>query len=359
VSVAADRAEALCDAVRAAAASGEPLRVVGSGSKDFLCGGGGGGRPPRQLNVAEHRGVLDYRPEELVITARAGTPLKELEQTLAAAGQHLPFEPPRLHGGGTLGGAVACGLSGPGRPWRGAVRDAVLGVELVNGRGECLRFGGQVMKNVAGYDVSRLQAGAFGTLGVLLAVSVKVLPQPEVERTVCFETTAQSALARCRALARRPLPLSAACWVDGVLRLRLSGAEAAVRAAAAELGGELERDGAFWASLRDHRHPHLAEPGLWRCALPPAAGAPLDGCLINWAGAERWWRCHGPADAMRRQLAEAGGHGRPFDASFGARLGPHLSALEQRFSMALRRAFDPHGLFNPELAGAGGARHAD
>jgi len=132
-----------------------------------------------------------------------------------------------------------------------------------------------------------------------------------------------------------------------------------VRAAAAELGGELEPDGAFWESLRDHRHPHFARAGLWRCALPPAAAAPLDGCLINWAGAERWWSPGDPMDAVRRQLAEAGGHGRPFDASFGRRLGPHLSALEQRFATALRRAFDPHGLFNPELAGAGGADHAD
>ncbi|MFW6094392.1 MAG: glycolate oxidase subunit GlcE, partial [Pseudomonadota bacterium] len=222
---AGDRTDALCDEVRRAREAGEAVRITGAGSKGFLCRGHPQrGGAVRELDVGGHRGIVDYRPEELVLTARAGTPLAEIAGVLAESGQALPFEPPRFQGRGTLGGAVACGLSGPGRPWRGAVRDAVLGVEMVNGLGEHLRFGGQVMKNVAGYDVSRLQTGAFGTLGVLLAVSVRVMPVPAAEETRVFELDARAALERCRAWARGPYPITATAHLDGRLHVRLSGA---------------------------------------------------------------------------------------------------------------------------------------
>lgn len=363
----ADHSDALCEAVRLAFEAGECLRISGSGSKTFLTPGpeGAEGAPwGPLLSVAEHCGVLDYRPEELVVTARAGTSLKELERTLARAGQHLPFEPPRFRGSGTIGGAVACGLAGPGRAWRGGVRDALLGVELVNGRGERLRFGGQVMKNVAGYDVARLQAGAFGTLGLLLAVSLKVLPRAPAEETRVFALTATEALACCRSWARLPHPVTATCYLDGTLRVRLSGAASAVRQAATALGGEREPDEQFWNVLRDHRHEFFAAPGLWRCSVPPAAAQPLDDCLVTWGGAERWWRpstTDGLGDSARPAavVAEQGGHARPFDRTFAVRHGPQLTTAEHRYSARLKQAFDPGGVFNPELSIPGEAADAD
>jgi glycolate oxidase FAD binding subunit len=358
-----DCSEALCEAVRRAHDDGEGLRIVGSGSKAFLTRGEEPSSGTRLLSTADHSGIVDYRPEELVLTARSGTSLASIERALAERGQHLPFEPPRFNGGGTLGGAVASGLSGPGRPWWGAVRDAVLGVELVNGLGERLAFGGQVMKNVAGYDVSRLQAGAFGTLGLLLAVSVKVLPAPPAELTLTFELEAREALARLRTWVRRPYPITGTCVADGLLRVRLSGAEPALTWAAAELGGEVSDDGGFWQALRDHRLPPLSAAGertLWRCSLPPAAQWPLAGCLITWAGAERWWRPEPEqAAALPAALAAAGGHGRPFDGRFGLRSAAHVAPAEARYALRLRRAFDPHGVLNPALCPGEATTHAD
>jgi glycolate oxidase FAD binding subunit len=355
-----DAAELLQDAVATARARGDSLCITGSGSKAFLAAGEEHG--PRafagqQLSTLEHRGVIDYRPEELVITVRAGTPLGEVESVLAEAGQYLPFEPPRFRGGGTLGGAVAAGLSGPGRPWRGAVRDAVLGVELVNGLGERLRFGGQVMKNVAGYDLSRLQAGAFGTLGLLLSVSLKVLPRPAAERTLTFSVDAPRALAQCRAWMRTAYPISAACHHDGLLRLRLSGAQAAIDWATSELGGEIDPAGAtFWTALRDQTHEFFrsGDP-LWRASLPPAAAAPVEDCLVNWAGAERWWR--GSVDDVAApefaiQAGAEGGTARRFDGRYGT-FGAEGPAA--RYAARLRAAFDPDGVLNPHLVPA----HAD
>ena len=347
----ADHAEALCDAVRHAFEQGRPLRIAGSGSKSFLTEASDGSAPAGKaalLSVADHQGVIDYRPEELVITVRAGTPLREVARVLTQANQHLPFEPPRFRGGGTIGGAVACGLSGAGRPWRGGVRDVLLGVELINGRGERLRFGGQVMKNVAGYDVARLQAGAFGTLGVLLAVSLKVLPRPPEETTRTFSLSAAEALTRCREWARRPLPITGTCHYQGLLRVRFSGAEPAVREAVAELGGEVEPDAGFWNALRDQRLEFFAGGGLWRASVPPAAPEPLQDCLIGWAGAERWWRPRAE-DQPAAMLLRQGGHGRPFDGTFGVRDGPCSSASARTYSARLKEAFDPGGILNAEL----------
>ncbi len=233
------------------------------------------------------------------------------------------------------------------------MRDAVLGVELVNGRGERLRFGGQVMKNVAGYDIARLQVGAFGSLGLLLAVSVKVLPRPGVEQTRVFDLDPRDALGRCRSWARRAHAVTATCYLDGVLRVRLSGAEPAVRQAAAELGGEPSSEPRFWEDLRDQRLDFFAEPGLWRCSMPPAAAEPLDRCLVSCGGAERWWR----PTADERQgaaalLARQGGHGRPFDQSFAIRTGRHLGDAERKYTIRVKQAFDPGGVLNSELCEA-------
>jgi glycolate oxidase FAD binding subunit len=309
----------------------------------------------RVLHLAEHCGIVDYRPEELVIKARAGTPLVAIEQTLAEHRQRLPFEPPRLQGRGTLGGAVACGLPGPGRPSYGSVRDAVLGVEMLNGLGEVLSFGGEVMKNVAGYDVSRLQTGAFGTLGVLLSISVRVAPLPAAERTQVLSLDRDDALARCREWSRRPYPITATAYLDGRLTVRLSGAVPAVEETAARIGGERGDEG-FWQRLRDHELDFFRGDGpLWRCVLPPAAPAPLQDCLWTWSGGLRWWRSDLEPKAVRDAVRTWGGSAQPFDRRFAAaRLGG-VTAAQADYQRRIRLAFDPQSLFNPDI----GLHHAD
>lgn len=337
--------------VRRAAASGQALVLQGGGSKRFL------GRPPvgDVLDTRDWRGIQSYEPTELVVTVRAGTPLAELEATLAERGQMLAFEPPHF-GAATVGGMVAAGLSGPRRASAGAVRDHLLGVTLMDGRGDVLRFGGQVMKNVAGYDVSRLMAGAMGTLGLLLAVSLKVMPLPATERTLRLSMSQAEALRTMNRWAGQPLPVSATCWVDGLLHVRLSGAASAVEAAAVKIGGvvlEPAAQQAFWRALREQTHPFFAggHP-LWRLSVPSCEetiGA-ADAGLIEWGGALRWLRApmeEGAAlsDHVARQHGSAvcfrTGDGASCDAPFG-RLSPALGGLHRR----LKAAFDPAGIFN-------------
>ncbi len=349
----ADISGDLQDAVVRALQAGESLRICGSGSKGFLLSSNNGGETSvssRLLSVHEHAGILSYRPEELVITARAGTRLSDIEQVLARHYQRLPFEPPRIKGAGTLGGAVASGLAGPGRPWSGSVRDSVLGVEMLNGLGERLIFGGQVMKNVAGYDVSRLQVGAFGTLGVLLSVSVRVLPVPPTERTVVQAVGPAEALARCRTWARSAYPISATAYLDGLLRVRLAGAEAAVSDATQALGGDPRDESIFWRQLRDHDLDFFQqEQPVWRCALPPAASAPLQDCLIVWGGGLRWWRTSLDPLEVRKTVGEQQGSAQIFDGGFGRCRLAGVGSAQATYQQRIREAFDPHGLFNPEL----------
>ena len=261
-----DLTQSIAGQVAEAAADGQPLSITGHGSKAFY------GRPVngRTLDIGGHRGIVNYEPTELVLTARAGTPLADLESTLAEHGQMFPFEPPRFGGHGTLGGAVATGLSGPRRPYAGAVRDMVLGSRIVNGRGEVLHFGGEVMKNVAGYDVSRLMTGAMGTLGVLLEVSVKLLPVPEHEATLRFQRDPEDAFFDLETWVKAGYPVSAAAHDGQYLYVRLSGSEKAVRAAQKAVGGDDVAQGAdYWRALRDQELDFFA-PGtdLWRIALP-------------------------------------------------------------------------------------------
>ncbi len=341
-----DLADRLQDAVQRAYAAERPLRIVGSDSKRFL-GPFASGDP---LSIVEHAGVIDYRPEELVVTARAGTRLKDLAETLAEQRQMLPFEPPEFPGGGTLGGAVAAGLSGPGRPWYGALRDAVLGIEMLNGYGQRLRFGGQVMKNVAGYDISRLLCGSFGTLGVILGVSVRTRPQPEQEHTLRFEMDRQAALERVVELGRSALPVSATCQVDGRLSLRLSGSAADLEDAIGHLGGE-PGDPALWTAVRNHSASHFdggdKNGSLWRISVPFAAPyPPLDGTwLTEWAGALRWLRTPEQPTRVREAVRSIGGYALRFDSETDAfmPLDPDLLRYHHR----VKTAFDPKGIFNP------------
>jgi FAD/FMN-containing dehydrogenase len=310
------------------------------------------------LALAELTGISSYEPSELVVTARAGTPLAELESVLAERGQCLAFEPPRFAAGGTVGGMVAAGLSGPARAAAGPLRDYVLGATVLNGRGELLSFGGQVMKNVAGYDVSRLMAGSWGVLGILCEVSLKVLATKVGTATLSFDWDERRALAEMARWNALPLPLSASAWHAGCLRIRLAGAEAAVRSACRKLGGtELDPDTAasWWGGVRDHRHPFFRPSEeelasgecLWRISLPPATQQLEHAGFIGWGGAERWWRTRAPPHQIRALAAAAHGHAtlvRAADKAAGA-FAPVGESL-MRIHRALKSAFDPERVFN-------------
>lgn len=339
------------DRVRAAAADQKPLHLRGSGSKDFY------GHSPvgELLDTRDYSGIVAYEPTELVVTVRCGTPLATLEATLAEKGQSLAFEPPHFAAGATVGGCVAAGLSGPRRAQAGSVRDFVLGVKILDGNGSLLNFGGQVMKNVAGYDVPRLLAGSMGTLGLIAEVSLKVLPFPVAEQTLRFEIDQSNALDLLNQWGGRPLPVSASVWCDNVLHVRLSGAAAAVGSATTKLGGQaLDPLAAneFWLGVREQQHSFFAGSApLWRLSVPSAcAELDLGDQLIEWGGALRWLRGDN-ASAIRAATERAGGHATLFradealKASVGVfhRLAPPLDRIHRQ----LKLAFDPHGVFNP------------
>jgi glycolate oxidase FAD binding subunit len=335
--------EALQDRIREAAERRTPLRLRGGGSKDFY------GNAPRGelLDTRAYCGIVSYEPSELVMSARCGTRLSDIEKALQEKAQCLPFEPPHFGPDATFGGCVSAGLSGPRRTSAGPLRDFVLGVKLVDGRGRALAFGGQVMKNVAGYDVARLAAGALGTLGLIAEASVKVLPLPACEASLVLEASEAAALERMNLWAGQPLPISATAWHRGALRVRLSGSEPAVRAAARTIGGSQLEEGAFWQDLREQRHPFFAGPApLWRVALPsdhPPLGLPGD-TLIEWGGALRWVR----ADGARELAAKAAGHATLF-RSGGERQAVFapLGRVNMDLHRRLKAAFDPAGIFNP------------
>jgi len=342
-----DATSALVEQVRDATARRAPLRIVGGDTKRFH----GRATEGTVLAAREHRGILRHDPAELVLTARGGTPLTEIEAELAAKGQRLPFEPPHFGAGATLGGTVACGLAGPSRAWSGPVRDYVLGARVLTGDGRVLRFGGEVMKNVAGYDVARLMAGSLGILGVLLDVSLKVLPLPPGERTLALEMDEAAALARLAEIARSALPLTAGSWVRGRACLRFEGSEATLDEVQRRIGGERLPDaGGFWTSLREQTDPFFGGGlPLWRCTVPPLAprlslaGPPL----IEWNGLQRWYRCP-PGVAAFEAAAAVGGHATVFrHAADGGEVFPPLPAALLHLHRALKREFDPAGILNP------------
>jgi len=342
-----DYTEQFREAVTRARDTDSTLHISGGGTKDFL------GRPvdaTESLDVTAHQGIVNYHPSELVVTVRAGTLLCELQAELAENGQKLAFEPPAFGPGATIGGAVAAGLSGPARPWTGAVRDFVLGCRIINGRGQVLRFGGEVMKNVAGYDLSRLMAGAWGTLGILLDVSMKVLPIPRAGRTLMHECSLEEAIAGFNRWSARPWPISAAWWADGRSCLRLSGAESSVDAVVRELGGEeLENDTAFWDSVRELKHSFFGgDAPLWRLSLAPASPPlELDGpTALDWGGAQRWLRSRLRAEEIRSAVARMGGHAICYASGEGSSFHP-LSADVLKLHQRLKKSLDPAGLFNP------------
>ncbi|WP_137936723.1 glycolate oxidase subunit GlcE [Chitinivorax sp. B] len=337
--------EQLIDSVREAAARGTPIRIHGGGSKQFY-GEPVAGQP---LDVTGYQGIVEYEPTELYITARTGTRLSELAATLAEHNQMLAFEPPCFTEATTVGGMVAAGLSGPRRAYVGAIRDFTLGVSMLDGRGQPLQFGGKIMKNVAGYDVSRLLVGSMGCLGILTEVTLKVMPRPRFEQTRVLEMTPLDALTNLNRWAGQPLPISASAWHQGRLWLRLSGAESAVMAASLQLGGE-PSDDAIWSALC-HQH-HMFFTGnrpLWRLSLPATAPWLPDqaDCLLEWGSALRWV-VSDEGSALRSWAVQQGGHATLF--RHGGETCPvftppstALLALHRR----LKQRFDPAGVLNP------------
>ncbi|MGA7817748.1 glycolate oxidase subunit GlcE [Caballeronia sp.] len=341
--------------VRLATERQTPLRIRGGGTKDWY----GQVLEGEVVDTRSHRGIIEYDPAELVITAKAGTPLVEIEARLEECGQMLPFEPPHFGRHATFGGCIAAGLAGPRRAATGAPRDFVLGAVVMNGQGQVLHFGGQVVKNVAGYDVSRLLAGSLGTLGLILELSVKVLPKPVAEATLKFDMNAIDAVRKLNEWSGRPLPLSASAWCDHTLALRLGGAEAAVKAARLSLGGEVvdaveaER---FWSGLREQTDPFFAvlppRAALWRLSLPSIA-EPMHLAgphLMEWGGAQRWWITDADPQTVRISAKQAGGHATIFrtGAAYDRNTSVFtpLAAPMMKIHRGLKAAFDPARIFN-------------
>ena len=342
--------------IRTAAGNRQPLRIRGGGTKDWY----GQSLTGDILDTRGYSGIIDYDPTELVITARCGTPLAELESLLAQQNQMLAFEPPHFGVDATVGGMVAAGLSGPRRQAVGSVRDFVLGTTIMDSRGQILHFGGRVMKNVAGYDVSRLMAGSMGVLGLILDVSLKVLPRPTIETTVRLQSGQADAIRRLNQWGGQPLPISASLWHDDTLLVRLSGARSAVGTAQAMLGGDVvdnvanEAD-AIWEAVREQRHPFFVGPpaaSCWRLSVASTAPPiPLPGeQLLEWGGALRWLRADGGigADQIRAAARQAGGHATLFrggDREQGVfhPLAPAVAAIHRK----LKQGFDPECIFNP------------
>ena len=331
------------DRIRAAASGRTPIRLRGGGTKDFY----GNALRGEVLDTRGYAGIVSYEPTELVVTARCGMRLGELEAELAKHDQILPFEPPHFGPQATLGGCIAAGLSGPRRAAAGALRDFVLGIKVVDGRGEALSFGGQVMKNVAGYDVSRLLAGSLGTLGLIAEVSLKLAPRPQAETSLRLEAPQARALELMNRWAGQPLPITATAWHDGQLWVRLSGSAAGVRAAAAKIGGSAVQE-EIWSGIREQTHAFFtgAEP-LWRLSVPSTT-PPLkleDLQLIEWGGALRWLRSSQNAETIRAAL---NGHATLFRAAHKtAGCFAPLEPVLARIHRELKTAFDPAGILNP------------
>lgn len=348
-----DITEALCEQVQKAHADGTPLRIVGGNTRAFY------GRPVEgePLHIAKHCGIVHYDPVELVVTVRAGTSINALETALAEHNQMLAFEPPRFGAASTIGGAVATGLSGPRRPWAGAVRDFVLGSHVITQEGKLLRFGGEVMKNVAGYDMSRLMAGAQGTLGVLADISFKVLPKPTASHSLKLSMPLDDALKKLAELGRQPLPITAAAWHDGALFLRLEGGKSSVNATRDRLGGEV-LDAAFWRELRDLEHAFFTQnndKALWRLSLPPntpplTLDIPASDILYDWAGSQRFVKISLDAETLRQACHHAGGHAICYTpAAYGGAAEPFtpLNPVVEKYHRNLKAELDAHGIFNP------------
>ena len=338
--------ENLQQRVKEAFSSGEKLDVQSGNSKRFL------GRTPsgEVISVANNTGVVEYDPAELVMTVKSGTRLSEIREHLAKHNQYLPFDAPQFSSNSTIGGAVAAGLSGPVRPWTGSIRDYVLGIECIDGRGDYLRFGGRVMKNVAGYDASRLMVGAMGTLGIIMQVSFKVLPNPESNVTLKVQCSESQSIEKMLSLGITSLPLSASLWIDNTLFVRLSGAETAVNNGVELIDWEVCDDDSLWQHVRDHTHNFFAnDDPLWRVSIP--ANSPsfdqYSKVLVEWGGALRWYQTDLSESRIHEYAKKCGGSAVLFrNGDRQGAVNGVLNSVLLRFHQQLKQSFDPRGILN-------------
>lgn len=343
-----DLSTKIIDQVASAFESQTPLNITGEGTKSFL---GHHAKETQALDVSGHRGIIEYDPAELVLVARAGTPLREIENTLNERQQILGFEPPFADRGATLGGAVAAGLAGPGRAYAGSVRDFVLGASFINGKGELITTGGKVMKNVAGFDLFRPMAGAMGTLGVLLDVSLRVSPKAEEVQTLVLEEKDElTALKRMNSWALQTQAISASTWDGRRLRIRLSGSSASIDHAHALIGGEKLADGRYWYDLNNLKLEFFQRDGrLWRISVAPMSdpiGQDLD-ILLDWGGAQRWLKSDESPGTIRAWAARAGGHAECYSCDETVDTYHPLEDTSLSLHRRFKDALDPAGILNP------------
>lgn len=348
-----DQTTTLQKQIISASKSKKTLRIEGANSKYFL----GNASSGEIVSTQEHNGIISYDASELVITVRSGTPLTKIKEALTENNQMLAFEPPSYDDGATIGGTIACNLSGPARPYYGAARDFVLGSKIINGKGEILEFGGQVMKNVAGYDASRLMSGAYGTLGLILNISLKVLPIPQSEITLKIELSPEHAIKTINQLSGSNLPISASCYLNNHLYIRLSSSTKNTKASADSIcntlnAQEIENSIVFWQAIREQEHEFFkTDQALWRLSIP-ATSQPLaiEGeQLIEWGGACRWIKTNTSAEKIREQITPVGGHATayrniPNNTDCFQAIDKNLMLLHTR----LKESFDPHGILNPD-----------
>ena len=348
--------------VKQAISNQTPLYIHGGNSKQFY----GNAVDATPLDISVHTGIINYDPSELCITVRAGTKLSDIETLLADNNQILAFEPPHYlysslnnQDTATIGGAIASGISGPSRAYTGSVRDSILGVNIINGDGEIANFGGEVMKNVAGYDLSRMMVRSQGTLGVILNISVRVIPKPEHNITLAFEASQSEALSYFQDLRKNTLPITATAWLNNTALIRLSASEQVLQSCKEKVKGDerLNAD-SFWQGVRDHTHEFFTnskndDKPLWRFSLPPATPEKiqLDGEeLIEWSGAQRWIHSNAPANIIRDIAKSQKGYATLFNNAPSDESATRFSELEPAlFTLhkQLKNQMDPQGIFNP------------
>ena len=325
----------------------KPLNITAGNTKSFY----GRTIDAEPLSVIQHTGITEYEPSELYISARGGTSLNEIEQTIQDENQILPFEPPHFGTTTTLGGCIASGLSGPRRASSGAVRDCILGTEIINGKGEYLCFGGKVMKNVAGYDVSRMMSGSLGTLGILMSITIRLLPKPQKEQTLIFSMPANDAILQMNKWANTPLPISASFYDGANLYIRLSGSATTLNRCEKDLGGELiDEHEMFWLNIKEQVHEFfLTELPLWRISVPSSSpNLNISGdTVMEWNGALRWYATEQNESHIREETQRAGGHATLFRGEHTQQKFHPLSDTAMKIHKNLNQVFDSAGILNP------------
>lgn len=367
-----DLTDQLVSQVQSAYQNRQALAIQGNGSKLFLIHQ----VPGQRLSTASHQGIVNYLPSELTITVRSGTLLSDLKEVLTENGQMLAFEPPQFSANATIGGTIAAGLSGPSRPFTGSARDFVLGCKIINGRGELLQFGGEVMKNVAGYDLSRLVTGSYGSLGLILEVSLKLLPLPSREQSISFSLQLNQFAHQVQRLLLSGYPITAACYLDGQAYIRLAGSEKGVASSYQEISQLLSKqkfqpqeiNNLFWSELNEQQLSFFDQTQpLWRLSLPGKTEnferyiSAEDKQLIDWGGALRWFYSNQSADKIRSDAQSLGGHAQLFrgnemdsDELKNVPKQQPLTPAIMKIHQQIKRAMDPHLILNhgclyPEL----------